>query len=60
MKDKKTNRTGWPMVRISQKNHDRLIKSQAKESAKRGKVISLVDFCNEVIEAGLKARKYLK
>jgi len=45
------------MIRISQKNHDRLIKSQAKESARRGRVISLVDWCNEAIEAGLKALK---
>jgi len=57
MTKKTESRTSWPMIRISQKNHDRLIKSQAKESARRGRVISLVDWCNEAIEAGLKALK---
>lgn len=57
MEKKKATRTSWPMVRISDDNHERLLKSQAKESAKRGKVISLVDWSNEVITAGLKALK---
>ena len=55
---KKIKRTGWPMIRISPENHQRLIKSQAKESAKRGRVISLVDWCNEVILRGLESLKY--
>jgi hypothetical protein len=48
------SRTSWPMIRVSPTNHSLLAKSQAKESAKRGRVISLVDWCNEVITAGLK------
>jgi len=56
----KTNRTSWPMIRISGENHKLLAKSQARESAKRGKVISLVDWCNEVIEAGLKSFHHIK
>lgn len=52
------SRTSWPMIRISPENHSILAKSQAAESAKRGKVISLVDWCNEVIAAGLKALKH--
>ena len=54
------SRTSWPMIRISPVNHSILAKSQAKESAKRGKVISLVDWCNEVLTAGLKALKHIK
>jgi hypothetical protein len=54
------SRTSWPMVRISPENHSQLTKSQAKESAKRGRVISLVDWCNEVIEAGLRAFRHIK
>jgi len=55
---KKINRTSWPLIRISRENYQKLIKSQASESAKRGKVISLVDWCNEVIAAGLKSLKF--
>ncbi|NIP26663.1 MAG: hypothetical protein GWN94_19830 [Phycisphaerae bacterium] len=57
---KKETRTKWPMIRISPQNHQKLTKSQAAESARRGKVISLVDWCNEIIEAGLKSLKYIR
>ena len=53
-------RTSWPMIRISPESHSILASSQAAESAKRRKVISLVDWCNEVITAGLKSLRHKK
>lgn len=52
------NRTDWPNVRISAELHKRLIETQAIESGKRKKPVSLVDWANKVIESGLKALHY--
>jgi hypothetical protein len=51
-------RTKWPMIRVSMKLHQKLKSSSAIESGRQKKPIRLIDWTNQIIDAGLKKLGY--